>query len=288
MIDDPIASNPVPAFDANRANIAFHRLLADQYSLQPFHREENRLRVRRILESLRSRSAELRLLDVGCGAGFIFELAHDLFAELDGVDITPEMIARMRPYPNAKATIAPVENLPYPPETFDVVTCYSVLHHLHDLPVAFKEIRRVLKPGGVFYADESPAEEYRQAIGKFAEIGLEAVRSEMLKKEICAVLDDVDAYEKLYGIPPEVTRNAMIQNYLEHGLTEENLRLSLKNVGFDDVSIDYRRFIGEDHLRKVHGEKAVEIVRDHLCSLFPLTRPLFKYFVLTAVGQSRC
>ena len=78
-----------------QANVHYHSLLAPVYHQQPFLRADNRIRVRRILEDLQRRTSGRRLLDIGCGPGFIFDASYDLFEKLDGVDITGEMLARV-------------------------------------------------------------------------------------------------------------------------------------------------------------------------------------------------
>jgi SAM-dependent methyltransferase len=47
----------------------------------------------------------------------------------------------------------PAEKLAYPDETFDVAVGFAIIHHL-DLTKAFKELHRVLRPGGVAYFAE--------------------------------------------------------------------------------------------------------------------------------------
>ncbi len=44
------------------------------------------------------------------------------------------------------------QSIPYEDETFDVVIANHMLYHVPDRPRALAEIRRVLKPGGLFYA----------------------------------------------------------------------------------------------------------------------------------------
>lgn len=44
------------------------------------------------------------------------------------------------------------EHIPFPDASFDIVHARQVLHHVYDLSVFFKEIARVLKPGGLFIA----------------------------------------------------------------------------------------------------------------------------------------
>ena len=40
------------------------------------------------------------------------------------------------------------ERLPFPDDSFDLVFGHAILHHLPDLDAAFREFRRVLRPGG--------------------------------------------------------------------------------------------------------------------------------------------
>src|SRR5215813_13048308 len=114
--------------EVQRANIRYHAKLAPVYHRQPFLCEENRTRVHGILADLQRRTSGRRLLDIGCGAGFIFDAGHDLFEKLEGVDITGEMLARIESRPNVTARRAGAEALPFPGGIFDVVTCHGVLH----------------------------------------------------------------------------------------------------------------------------------------------------------------
>ena len=45
-------------------------------------------------------------------------------------------------------------SIPFPDASFDMVTCQTVLIHLHDPKVGLKEMLRVLKPGGLLLAAE--------------------------------------------------------------------------------------------------------------------------------------
>lgn len=262
-----------------RANVEFHKRLAPQYERQPFFQESNQRRVRAILKDLSQRTDANRLLDVGCGTGLVLDLAHDLFQELDGIDITKEMLEKVTTRTNVRVQLANATAIPFPDKTFDAVTAYSVLHHIEDLDRIFKEIRRVLKPGGFLYADESPSQDYLKAL-----VSLEpsATTGDAVLRERERITSDVKKYETKYGIPGEVVRNAMTQNYALHSLTEENLDHLLKSNGFERVQITFRRFLGEDQARERGGEEMVHTIGSYLASMLPLTRHLFKYFVLVA------
>jgi ubiquinone/menaquinone biosynthesis C-methylase UbiE len=46
--------------------------------------------------------------------------------------------------------VADAERIPYPDNSFDLVVGHAVLHHIPDVRAAFREVLRVLKPGGRF------------------------------------------------------------------------------------------------------------------------------------------
>jgi hypothetical protein len=70
--------------DVIRANVEVHSRMVEVYQKEPHFRPENQARVRNILSALRRRATGGRLLDLGCGTGFIIDLARDLFDEIQG------------------------------------------------------------------------------------------------------------------------------------------------------------------------------------------------------------
>lgn len=97
-----------------------------------------------------------RLLDWGCGPGRATEYLFDLWpaARIVGCDIDPEAIgwARQRMPAGEFHVTGPYPPLPFETGSFDAVIASSVMTHL-TAPVQLqwlREIRRVLRPGGVF------------------------------------------------------------------------------------------------------------------------------------------
>ena len=92
-----------------------------------------------------------KLLDVGCGPGYVSGAAAALNAEPKGVDFAEKMVdAAKRRYPNLVFEVGDAENLTEPSDTYDAVTSNIVLFHVTAPLKAIKEAYRVLKPNGYF------------------------------------------------------------------------------------------------------------------------------------------
>jgi ubiquinone/menaquinone biosynthesis C-methylase UbiE len=98
-----------------------------------------------------------RLLDCGCGPGSItLDFAARVApGEVCGVDFdrsqieAAQKLAAERGVDTAHFEVASIYALPYPDASFDVVTAVGVLMHLREPVAALREMRRVLRPGGV-------------------------------------------------------------------------------------------------------------------------------------------
>src|SRR6185436_18174314 len=104
-----------------------------------------------------------QVLDVACGTGVVALTAARTGARVQGLDLTPELIARAR----ENATLMRIEanfqegdaeSLPFPDASFDVVVS-QFGHMFAPRPeVAIAEMLRVLKPGGTIAFATWPAE----------------------------------------------------------------------------------------------------------------------------------
>jgi SAM-dependent methyltransferase len=103
-------------------------------------------------EALRGRRG-LRALDVGCGTGLgAVRLARrPEIREVVGLDASPVALAHARRRHGFPLVLGSALALPFGPGCFDVVTCFDVLQHLPagSLIAAARELRRVLRPGGI-------------------------------------------------------------------------------------------------------------------------------------------
>jgi SAM-dependent methyltransferase len=93
----------------------------------------------------------LRILDAGCGTG---GTTVDLrrFGEVVGIDLAWEALEPARALGLRGLARASIERLPFGDATFDAATSFEVVYHLGVASdtSALAEIRRVLKPGGLF------------------------------------------------------------------------------------------------------------------------------------------
>lgn len=94
-------------------------------------------------------------LNLGCGTGRFMEYCST------GIDFSSEMldIAKAK-YPNVEYFMGSADTTPFDNERFDAVICFHVLMHLNPTETAaiFREVNRILAPGGIFIFDYPSAE----------------------------------------------------------------------------------------------------------------------------------
>lgn len=98
------------------------------------------------------------VLDIGCGTGALILAAEQRLGatgKLVGLDVEPGMIAQAKAKADklkSSATFAQGEitAIPYPDNSFDVVTSSLMLHHVpeEEHAAGFAELHRVIRPGG--------------------------------------------------------------------------------------------------------------------------------------------
>ena len=112
----------------------------------------------------------MRLLDVACGTGVVALTASRAGAQVEGIDLTPELISRANENSKimgleAKFIEGDAEFLPYEEGEFDIILS-QYGHMFAPRPeVVTNELARVLRPGGILAFSTWPKELF---MGKFS------------------------------------------------------------------------------------------------------------------------
>jgi len=88
-----------------------------------------------------------RVLDAGCGSGRTLDELQR-YGEVHGIELDPEAAQAARARGSGEVRIGRLEELPWEPATFDLITCLDVVEHTPDDRVTLAELRRVCRPGG--------------------------------------------------------------------------------------------------------------------------------------------
>ena len=94
-----------------------------------------------------------KLLDAGIGSGLSSILFARAGMEVHGMDFSPAMLAICRKKGFAAGLVShdlQVVPWPFPDASFGFLVCCGVFHFIPDLADIFGEVRRLLKPGGIF------------------------------------------------------------------------------------------------------------------------------------------
>jgi SAM-dependent methyltransferase len=90
----------------------------------------------------------IEILDFGCGTGAFLEHL-ERFGTVRAVDADPSAVAFCHTRGRAEVQLVPPgDRLPFPDDSFDLVTTLDVIEHIDDDVGALAELRRVLRPGG--------------------------------------------------------------------------------------------------------------------------------------------
>ncbi|MGF2946219.1 class I SAM-dependent methyltransferase [Mycobacterium sp. Lab-001] len=112
----------------------------------------------RFVVDLASLSSSDQVVDIGCGPGDSVREAARRGASVVGVDPARLMLGMARRVTRDRPGISwlqgSAENLPLPDRSATVVWSVATVHHWADVGAGLAEVRRVLSPGGRFFAIE--------------------------------------------------------------------------------------------------------------------------------------
>ncbi len=92
--------------------------------------------------------ATAHVLDAGCGSGRTLQELAD-YGQVSGIELDPGAaeVAAGRD-PRFDVRVGRLEELPWPDDTVDLITCLDVIEHTPDDRATLASLRRVTKPGG--------------------------------------------------------------------------------------------------------------------------------------------
>ena len=116
---------------------------------------------------------QMRVLELGCGAGRVTRALAGVFGEVHAVDVSPEMVARARAAVSeaGNARVHEIDGAKLDPLghlTFDFAYSCCVFHHISSVDVIRSlvlEVGKRLKPGGLFKFEVQGAAEVRSEPG---------------------------------------------------------------------------------------------------------------------------
>jgi len=102
-------------------------------------------------EALRPYKQSGALLDLGCSSGSFLESVRGNSWKLHGIEMSSETARAAERRSGAEVFVGDILEAPFPPDSFDVITCFDVLEHLYEPRRVMARVREWLKPGGIFY-----------------------------------------------------------------------------------------------------------------------------------------
>ena len=153
------------------ANVEVHQFEAEYYELlhpEVYGKQEQR-RINSILKMVNHlvEDNQKRALDFGAGTGNLTGKLLSMNYTVTAIDISAEMCAilknKYKTHLKTKKLVvinSPIEEVNFDKGEFDLITCYSVLHHLPDYVGAIRRLSVFLKKGGVMYLDHEASPFY--------------------------------------------------------------------------------------------------------------------------------
>ena len=136
---------------AARTQSSYDRV-ADEYAERIAGELDGKPLDRALLRLLAEQAAPLGpICDLGCGPGHVAHYLAQCGAAVCGIDLSPAMVASaQRRYPQIAFAVGNMVSLEWPDDSFGgIAALYSIIHVPPDrLAQAFREMRRVLRPGG--------------------------------------------------------------------------------------------------------------------------------------------
>ena len=191
----------------------------------------------------------MAVLELGCGTGGMWKGATlPEGCRLTLTDFSEGMLEEARGntahLPGAEYRQVDAQDIPYADGSFDAVIANMMLYHVPDIPRALAEIRRVLRPGGTFYAATYGEHGVVEAVAEMLGVALEGNHRFTLQNggvQLGGVFQQVTS--TLYDDALDVTDPADLVAYLRSmasmdvltGVSDETLLAAFRSRMVDGV-----------------------------------------------------
>jgi ubiquinone/menaquinone biosynthesis C-methylase UbiE len=239
--------------DIRDVNTRYHDVAADSYDAkwgidfgEP-GRQQVLMKLRKALGAGALERGWERALEIGAGTGYfsLNLLQAGVIRQAICTDISPGMLATLRA--NAERlgreveTVATgAEELPFADASFDLVLGHAILHHIPDLPKAFAEFHRVLKPGGTVVFAGEPSR-YGDRIARIPKRGAAAMaplwRRAMRARPVGSVPHMNGNGSNGAGGDLHAADHALEQFVDIHAFAPGDLAGAARGAGFEDVTV---------------------------------------------------
>ena len=105
----------------------------------------------RRVELLRLKPGGGAVLDLGCAAGGFLSTLKSPSWNLFGIEMSEDAATAARSRCGAEVFVGDILNAPFPPQSFDAITCFNVFEHVYEPKEVLVRVAEWLKPGGIFY-----------------------------------------------------------------------------------------------------------------------------------------
>ncbi|MDO8515972.1 MAG: class I SAM-dependent methyltransferase [bacterium] len=150
-----------------------------------------------------------RVLDLGCGTGELLMKLHKQEPHLKmllGLDLSESMIVEARKkfkdIPLMEVQVGNADHIPFPDNYCNMVTMTGIMHYLINPEVVFREIARVLAPGGqvliVDIAWEFFAMRFQHSLRRFLHPGAARLYTAQEVGEYCAKVGIIMTHSELF------------------------------------------------------------------------------------------
>ncbi len=228
-------------------NIKIHDEVSEKYRslhgdiFSPIEQERLHTVLDDVIKMVKTKSRPLTALDYGCGSGNVTRHLIELGIETTSADISEaflRMIERDFAHTGLSKTVringTDLSNIS--DAQFDLITTYSVLHHVPDYLFILKEMCRVLKTGGVLYIDHEVTESYYERPREYIEF-LRKAKPIINWKRYLRLLIDVRGYKHIFRrlINPRYKREGDIHVWPDDRIEWQKIEQILTSRGFEII-----------------------------------------------------